>query len=277
MNKVLISGAGSGLGEALAWRYARAGAEVCVTDINREVGERVAQSINTGGGSAFFIACDITQQEDVDGLAQELERRWGSLHILVNNAGVATAGKLEYENIEQWQWVLDINLLGHVRMTKAFVPLLRKSKSASTSIINIASQAGITAAPGMGSYCVTKAAMVSFSETLYLELAHDGIHVGVVCPAFFETNLNMSLRSGQPGMGELVTQLIKNSGVSADEIAEQVLRQIAGRKFMIVTHSDGRRAYRLKRFLPMEWYLKITSRRIRKVFGSPEPGNSHER
>jgi len=144
------------------------------------------------------------------------------------------------------------------------LPLLRNSEAADKTIINIASQAGLTSAPGMASYCVTKAAMVSLSETMHLELAVDDIHVAVVCPAFFDTNLNQSLRSSDEKMQALVTKLIKKSGVSADEIAGKVFDAVNDKKFMIVTHKEGRKAYRLKRFLSMEHYLKIVKKRTAK-------------
>lgn len=268
MNKVLISGAGSGLGKALALKYASAGAEICVSDINVENGQQVAELINDTGGNAFFEQCNITKQWDVDKLALKLSERWQSIDLLINNAGVATAGLLEYETMEQWQWVLDINVLGHVRMTKAFVPLLKASNSAQKSIINIASQAGITTAPGMGSYSVSKAAMVSFSETIYLELASSGVHVSVVCPAFFETNLNTSLRSDQPGMDAVVTKMIKESGVSAADIADIIFRQVADRKFMIITHKIGRKAHLLKRYLPIDRYMKMMKNRTKSFISS---------
>jgi len=166
--------------------------------------------------------------------------------------------------LDQWQWVIDINLLGQVRMTKACLPLLRNSEAANKTIINIASQAGLTAAPGMASYCVSKAAMVSLSETMHLELSVEGIHVAVVCPAFFDTNLNTSLRSSDEKMQEVVTKMIKKSGVSAEEIANKVFDAVNQKKFMIVTHKDGRKAYRLKRFLSMERYLNLVKKRTAK-------------
>ena len=270
MNKILISGAGSGLGRALALRYAREGAQVCVSDMSKEGGEETVELIEDAGGEAFFMLCDITKQWDVDKLSLQLAERWSSLDLLVNNAGVATAGMLEFESMEQWQWVLDINVLGHVRMTKAFLPLLRASKAPNKSVVNIASQAGLTPAPGMGSYSVSKAAMISYSETAYLELAHDGIHVSVVCPAFFNTNLNTSLRGDQAGMNETVSKLINKSGVTADTIAEQIFNQVADRKFMLITHKDGRSAYRLKRFLSMDRYLKIMKKRTKKFIRSDD-------
>jgi len=264
MRKILITGAGSGLGEALAKKYASEGAEICIADLNEKGGNAVAKQIQEMGGDAFFVKCDITQQWDVDKLVMTVAERWRSIDMLINNAGVASAGKIESETLEQWQWVLDINLLGHVRTTKACLPLLRNSEAADKTIINIASQAGLTAAPGMASYCVTKAAMVSLSETMHLELSVEGIHVAVVCPAFFDTNLNQSLRSSDEKMQAVVTKLIKKSGVSANEIAEKVFDAVNKKKFMIVTHKDGLKAYRLKRFLSMERYLDIVKKRTAK-------------
>jgi len=262
--KVLISGAGSGLGQALAIKYAAQGAQVCVSDINPEGGAQTVAKITEAGGEAFYLNCDITQQWDVDKLAINLAERWQSLDVLVNNAGIATAGSLESESMEQWQSVIDINLLGHVRMTKAMLSLLKNSSANDRAIINIASQAGITAGPKMGSYCVTKASMVSYSEVAYLELAPEGIHVAVACPAFLDTNLNKSLRSDDPKMQSLVTKLIKKSGVTATEVAEKIISSVDAKKFMIITHKDGLKTYRLRRFLPVERYLKIVLKRMEK-------------
>ena len=264
MNKVLITGAGSGLGKALALRYTAQGDEVCVADINASAAQEVVDEINANGGSAFAQTCDITKQWDVDKLAIFLRERWGSFDVLVNNAGVATAGGIDSETMEQWQWVIDTNVLGHVRMTKAMLPLLRDSKNRTKSIINIASQAVLTSAPGMGSYSMTKAALVSYSETAYLELVHERIHVSAVCPAFFDTNLNTSLRTNDAGMQNVVNKLIKKSGIGADEIADKIIAGVKARKFLIITHKEGLKAYRLKRFLPIERYLKIITNRTKK-------------
>jgi len=239
MRKIVISGAGSGLG-------------------------RTVQQVNALGASAFFHLCDITKPWDVDKLAVVLAERWNSLDLLVNNAGVATAGSVESETMQQWQWVMDINVLGHVRMTKAMLPLLRNSNASERDIINIASQAGLTPAPGMGSYSVSKAAMVCYAETAHLELAHEGIHVSVVCPAFFETNLDQSLRTDDPTMQRVVSKMIRKSGVSAESIADDIFNHVSARKFMLVTHKNGRNAHRLKRFLPIDRYMKIMKERTKK-------------
>lgn len=270
MKKILITGAGSGLGRALALRYAKEGCEICIVDINHEGANETVQQINNQGGAAFSQPCDITKQWDVDKLAIAVAQRWKSLDMLINNAGVATAGSLESESMEQWQWVLDINVLGQVRMTKAMLALLRASNSAQRDIVNIASQAGITPAPCMGSYSLSKAAMVSYSETAHLELAHEGIHVSVVCPAFFDTNLSDSLRSADAGMQAVVSKLINKSGITADQIASQVYAAVEARKFRILTHKEGQKAHRLKRFLPIERYLKIVKGRTKKIVSKSE-------
>lgn len=262
-SRVLISGAGSGLGQSLALRYAKAGYEVCVADIDADAGKTVVDLINNGSGCAFYIGCDITQQADVEKLSSMLDERWGALDVLINNAGVASAGYLDAESMEQWQWVIHINLLGHVRMTKAMLPLIRKSAFEDKAIINVASQAGLTPIPGMASYSATKAAMVSYSETAYLELCHEGIHVAVACPSFFNTNLTRSLRSDEPHMKKVMSKLVDDSEISADKIAGRIFSAVNKRKFMIITHKEGRNAWVMKRFLSPERFLKMMSKRTK--------------
>lgn len=261
---VLITGGGSGLGKAMALRYAKEKANLCIVDRDTTNGTEVVEQITSAGGSAFFIPCDITVQSEIDSLHATLRSKWQTLDVLVNNAGVATAGGLISEDIEQWQWILDINVLGMVRMTKGFVDMLKQSQSA--KIINIASQAGITPVPMMGSYNVSKAAVVSFSETMHLELRHNKIQVSVACPSFFATNLDKSLRTKQEGAGKLVTKMLNRSDISADQVAEIIVSETDGGKFMILTHKAGRTAYRLKRYLPTMRYLNMIAKKT-KNFG----------
>jgi NAD(P)-dependent dehydrogenase (short-subunit alcohol dehydrogenase family) len=261
---VLITGGGSGLGKAMALRYAQEGAQLCIVDRDPIGAREVVELITTSGGNAFFLPCDITIQSEIDSLRDTLKAKWKTLDVLVNNAGVATAGGLESEDIEQWEWVLDINLLGMVRMTKGFVEMLKHSKS--PQIINIASQAGITPVPMMGSYNVSKAAVVSFSETMNLELRHYNIHVSVACPSFFATNLDKSLRTKQEGADKLVTKMLNRSDISAEQVADIIVSQSDAGKFMILTHKAGRTAYRLKRYLPTMRYLNMIAKKT-KNFG----------
>jgi NAD(P)-dependent dehydrogenase (short-subunit alcohol dehydrogenase family) len=260
--RVLITGGASGLGEALALYYAAHSAEVCIADINSDGAQLVLKKINDVGGSGFYVPCDITKQQDVDTLADTIKTRWGGLDILVNNAGVATGGALEFEDIDQWKWVMDINVIGMVRMTRAFVPMMKAQKRG--TIINIASQAGITPISFMGSYNASKAAVVSFSETMHIELAKDNIQVSVVCPSFFPTNLDKGMRSTQPGVQDLVAKLLHSSDMTAEQVAQIIFEQSKAGRFMILSHKLGRKAYLLKRFLPTMRYMKMMKQKMAK-------------
>ena len=130
-------------------------------------------------------------------------------------------------------------------------------------IINIASQAGITPIPIMGSYNASKAAVVSFSETMHLELADKQIHVSVACPSFFNTNLDKSLRTKQPGVSSLVGKMLSRSSLTAADVARIIIDKSLSRDFMILSHKDGRMAYRLKRFLPINRYLNTVKAKTR--------------
>lgn len=264
MKNILITGAGSGLGRALALNYAAQGCEICVADRDTRAGNETVDLIEAAYGNAFFVECDIASQDSVKRLATALSDQWQSLDGLINNAGVATAGSAESESMEQWQWAIDINLLGQVRVTQAMLPLLRRSNAYNRSIINIASQAAITPIGQMGSYSVSKAGLVAFAEGLHFELAPEKIHVSVACPAFFATNLHHSLRTDQAHMRTLVNKLVGGSAVSADEVASYIIAANAALEFMIVTHKDGRWAYRMKRFLPNRWYLQNVKKHLAK-------------
>lgn len=258
---VLITGGASGLGQALAHEYAKQGFEVCIADLNQERGESVCSQINKTGGCAFFIGCDITDESSIEQLKSELQTRWGKLDVLLNNAGVATGGALEFEDIEQWQWVMNINVFGMVRMCRAFVPMLEQQDT--SQIINIASQAGITPISLMASYNASKASVVSFSETMHIELAARGIHVSVACPSFFATNLGESLRSKQPGIAELVGKMLSKSDIDAAEVARQIYHASESGKFMIITHKLGRQAFNMKRWLPNKRYLNMMKNKLK--------------
>lgn len=261
MKNVLITGAASGLGRALAKQYAKADVSLCIADLNGDAAQQCAQELTEAGVDAWGIACDITVENDVDTLIKEISKRWGKIDILINNAGVATGGALEFEDLEQWSWVLNINLLGMVRMTRACVPLMHQG----AQIINIASQAGITPIPLMGSYNASKAAVVSFSETMHLELSHKDIHVSVACPSFFPTNLDKSLRSKQPGVAELVSRMLSKSDMDATDVANTIIQQANAQRFMILTHKSGKSAYTLKRYLPTKTYLNMIKQKTKKL------------
>ena len=171
---------------------------------------------------------------------------WGGLDLLVNNAGIATGGRIDVEAISDWERVVDINLLGVARGCHTFTPLLKEQRSG--HIVNVASLAGLVHGPGMASYNATKAGVVAISETLSFELGPWGIDVSVVCPAFFRTNLHRSFAGKDAAMQEAGVRLITEAKVDAGHIAAIVLEGIDARKKIILTERLGRHAYFLKRF-----------------------------
>lgn len=260
--RILITGGASGLGRALAERWAREAARVCIVDVNEERGLETAEALSKSAAAVIYMKCDITQQSDIEAVRDRLVEEWQGVDIVVNNAGVASAGALEDESMEQWQWVFDINLFGAVRFSKVFTPLFKEQGSG--YFLNVASQAGLTAMPVMGSYCSVKAALVSFSESMYLELAEDNIGVSVLCPAFFKTNLHESVRSGNPAMHGVVNKLLERSTMTAEQVADAAYKAVQKGQFTIQTHGEGRQASRMRRWLPESSYLKMMIKHTRK-------------
>ncbi|GGB49081.1 SDR family oxidoreductase [Shewanella inventionis] len=260
---VVITGAASGLGKALAIKWATQQAHVCIVDINQQAGEQVCQQITALGGKAFFIHCDITNTASIQALIKQLTSYWQTIDILINNAGVASADKIEAEPLAQWRWVMEINLFGIVNMCQQFVPIFKQQGGG--TILNVASQAGLTPIPFMSSYNASKAAVVSLSETLRLELADDNINVSVLCPGFFKTNLGSSLRTQLPTMEKLLGKLFDKSPINAEQVADIAYTGVSNNRFLLLTHSQGKRLYQLKRILPLNWYCKLVLRQTHRL------------
>jgi NAD(P)-dependent dehydrogenase (short-subunit alcohol dehydrogenase family) len=261
--RVFITGGASGLGRALALRYARAGFRVCIGDVHEERGAETLAALRAVAPDAEFVRCDVTREEDLVAVREKLEQRWGGVDVVINNAGVAQAGAIEAVSIEDWRWIIDINLLGVVRGCRVFVPVLKRQQAG--HLVNIASMAGLLDVPLMSSYNATKAAVVSLSETLQNELAPHGIGVTVVCPSFFQTNLAESLRTDDPGLRTVMTKLLARSNLTADDVAEAVFRAVEVKEFYVLPHREARAAWRLKRLLPRELYRKAIAKQFRGI------------
>ena len=267
--RIFITGGASGLGRATALRFARGGYRVCIGDVHEARGQEVQAQLGEGG---LFLRCDVTREEELRVVAAELERRWGGVDVVVNNAGVAGAGAIEDVPLSDWEWIIDINLLGVVRGCRVFVPLLKRQGAG--HLVNVASMAGLLDVPLMSSYNATKAAVVSLSETLHNELAEAGVGVSVVCPSFFRTNLHESMRTADPGLRTAMNKLLDRSPVSAEDIAERIWRAVERREFYVLPHAEGRVAWRLKRLLPRGAYTAIIRKQLRKLQRRAMPGKA---
>jgi len=260
--KVLITGAGSGLGAAMARRYAAAGYSIAVTDIDQARADAVLAGLLETGARGFSQKLDITLDSDWAAVQQRVDQEWGGLDVLINNAGVAAAGRCEESSMADWEWIIAVDLMGVVRGCHRFLPLFRRQaeQGRSSHIINIASFAGLAAMPGLSAYGTAKAGVVALSEHLLTETAGTGIGVSVVCPAFVRTGLLESFRSPNPAQRELVERWMDKSGVTADEVADRAFTAMSRKQFLVLTHAQTRWAWWLKRLWPDRYYRQMAKR-----------------
>ncbi len=246
----LITGAGSGIGEAIANSLARAGAAIAVADIDVAAAERVSEGIRESGGRATPIACDVTSDASIAAAADAAEAELGNIQLLVNNAGAFTVGLLSETSRKDWNWILDINVGGVVNGLHAILPRMQ-ARGDEGHIVNTASVSGHIGVAGLSIYTASKFAVVGLSECLKLELAESRIGVSVLCPGIVKTDL---LESSQRHRGEAfggrgnapadggMTQVIE-SGTDPAEVGERVRQAIQRADFYIFTHPELRPAF----------------------------------
>jgi NAD(P)-dependent dehydrogenase (short-subunit alcohol dehydrogenase family) len=255
-NRMMITGAGSGLGREIALRWAREGWQLALGDINPAGLEETLALVREAGGDGFIQRCDVRDYSQLTAFAQACERQLGGIDVVVNNAGVASGGFFAELSLEDWDWQLSVNLMGVVKGCKAFLPLLERSRG---RIINIASLAALMQAPAMSNYNVAKAGVVALSESLLVELKPLGIGVHVVCPSFFQTNLLNSFRGPDPAMKAQVGKLLESSPISAADIADHIHQEVARGTFLILPHEQGRMAWAIKRQDPEVIYQQMVA------------------
>ena len=255
---IAITGAGSGFGAALAHKYASLGWSVAVTDIDEARARQTLFEIRDFGGDSLAMPLDVTNADHWQQLQQTVMEQWGGLMVLVNNAGVAAAGNVEDTSIEDWQWVLDIDLMGVVRGCHQFAGIMKRQKTG--HIVNISSFAGLAGLPFISAYGVAKAGVVALSEALRAEMHPYGVGVTVACPAFVKTGLLDTFRSTSPDTLTTVTRWMETSGISAEQVAEDIAKAVRDNDFLLLTHDKTRKAWRLKRWLP-ERYFRLISKR----------------
>lgn len=253
--RVVITGSGSGLGRSMALDFAKMGWKVLVNDIDMERAKETEKAAIDAGGQAVAVKCDVTQWEDVENLAKTAEDNWGGADIIVNNAGVPGVGFVEKIPPEDWRWIIDINLMGVVYGCKAFIPVFKKEGGG--HIVNIASSAGIATLPEMGPYNVTKAGVISLSETLRTELSKDKIGVTVACPTFFKTNLMDQCRYTDQHQMDMANALFDKSWCEAEDVSRHIIKRVRKRKLYALKQIDAKFAWRFKRLFPEAYYKML--------------------
>jgi NAD(P)-dependent dehydrogenase (short-subunit alcohol dehydrogenase family) len=228
----VITGAGSGIGRATALALARRGALLVVSDVDAERAASAAVAVRDEGSEAVAVHCDVTASADVDGLLTATFDAFGRVDIVMSNVGIIVKGLPGDIPMEAWAQILDVNVLGMVRVVNAFLPSLLRQ--ASGHVVTTGSTAGLFPyAYDRLPYAATKGAVIAMTEALALYLRPRGIGVSCLCPAGVITNIAEQIRQYGPA-APLQTPQIPT--VSADEVAERVVEGILADDLLILSH-----------------------------------------
>jgi cyclopentanol dehydrogenase len=198
----IVTGAGVGIGQAIAKRYAAEGAHVWVTDINTETAEETVRGIKAAGGQATAMHVDVSKGQDISALMRNVAQAHGHADILVNNAGILIRGEVRSLSDEDWTKLREVNIDGVLRLSRDCLPLLRKSKSA--SIINISSIMASRGLRPLAAYTMTKGAVTALTKGLAVEYAPFNVRVNSIAPGYIETAITDRLLKLPPVRKALV-------------------------------------------------------------------------
>ncbi|MEO0467315.1 MAG: SDR family NAD(P)-dependent oxidoreductase [Pseudomonadota bacterium] len=240
-----ITGGAGGLGLAMARAFGARGANIMLADIDEKAAKAVAADLASAGIEAAGCALDVRDAAAFDVAAKATVERFGAVHMVVNNAGVSLSGMTGEFALEDWRWIVDINLMGVVYGTECFTRLF-KAQDEGGYILNVASMAGHGAFAGGGPYHATKFAVVGYSESLRHEFKKSNIGVSVLCPGFVQTGIGDSVLgapSGTISKDDPTVQFAQHAvdtGLEPGPVAEWVAKCVEDGRFYIFTHAEMR-------------------------------------
>lgn len=243
----VITGAGSGIGRALAMACAQRGLNVVAADLDAGRLESLASELNGIGGELLCQSVDVASRESISALAELAYQRFGQVELLFNNAGMLRSGRCWETSYEEWQRVMDVNVMSVLHGIQVFVPRML-AQGGPAHIVNTASMAGLLASPRMGAYSVSKHAVVALSQTLHYELQEQGAEIGVsvACPAQVQSNIMQDVSDPDAATGQLNDFLRSGvaAGMPADQLAALMLAAVEQQRFWIFSHDDFKGEYR---------------------------------
>jgi NAD(P)-dependent dehydrogenase (short-subunit alcohol dehydrogenase family) len=248
-----VTGGASGIGLALGRAFAQAGMHVMLADIETEALAAAVKSLGDVGPGVRGVDCDVADALSVERAAQATYRAFGNVHVVCNNAGVAAGGGIDHISLDNWRWVLDVNLMGVLHGIRSFLPHIR-GHGEGGHIVNTASMAGMTGGLGFSPYTASKFAVVGMSEGLSAQLKPHGIGVSVLCPSYVRTGIGASGRNRPQRYGASPTldpaspaaamvaeiALRLQAGLEPDAVAARVLDAVRNDEIYVFTHPESR-------------------------------------
>jgi NAD(P)-dependent dehydrogenase (short-subunit alcohol dehydrogenase family) len=241
----VVTGGGSGIGRALARRFAAAGVRVAIGDVELDALAASVAELGGDGDRVVGVPCDVRSVDWMQRLRHETVQRFGGVHLVCLNAGVAPVGRLLETPLAVWDWVLDVNLRGVINGVHVFAPLLVEQGAG--HIVCTASAAGVSDTPTMGPYGATKHAVVGLAAALRAELAERGVGVSVLCPGLINTRIFESERNRPDSMEDPSTDnatqqeyraLLAATGAPPEQVAEVVYRAVLDNQFFVFPTAD---------------------------------------
>lgn len=241
----VVTGAASGIGLALAERFLAEGMKVVMADIEAGPLEAAGARVDASGERVLTVPTDVRKAEQIQALADRTLERFGGVHVVCNNAGVAPGGPMLETTPEDWRWVMDVNVLGVAYGVTTFAPLLVEAGEG--HIVNLASEAGVTTNSALGAYCASKHAVVGLTESLYRELEETRVGVSVVCPSLVRTEIFHSERNRDDGIEEgpksvavmgMLREALAAGGIQPADVADHIVSAIKEDRFWVFTHPE---------------------------------------
>ena len=243
---VVVTGASSGIGEAMAREYAKMGAKVVMAARREDELKRIADQIREAGGEVAYAACDVVKEEDCKHLMQVAVDSFGGIDVLICNAGISMRALFDDCDLKVLHRLMDVNFWGTVNCTKYALPWLQKSRG---SLVGISSVAGLHGLPGRPGYSASKYDMTGFLDTIRIENLKKGLHVMTACPGFTASNVRFSALTAD-GSQQGETPRNEAKMMTPEQVAHIVERGIRRRKRLCLMEWEGRGTHLLKKFCP---------------------------
>jgi NAD(P)-dependent dehydrogenase (short-subunit alcohol dehydrogenase family) len=273
---VVVTGAGSGIGRETALAFARCGAAIEVCDIQEDAASRTAEEIRALGREANVHAVDVADAQQMRAMADAVHSRVEAVDVLVNNAGVGLGGGFLDTSLEDWDWIIAINLRGVIHGCHFFVPRM-VARGRGGHVVNVSSAAGYLATEALAAYSTTKFAVLGLSEALRDELAPHGIGVTTICPGIINTPITGSARlrgkAAMPGARERMVAFYQKRNYGPERVAGAIVKAVARNAAVAPVSPEAWAMYVLKRMSPgfTAWLNRRMAKRFEAEIASGQP------